>query len=272
METRPSDLFGALMRQPSLFVSHGSPMLALDAGAYGKALRHFAEALPERPKTILAISAHWQAQLPLRITTAEKPGIIHDFSGFPAELYAVDYAAQGDPATALLASGLLRAAHFEVIAEPQRGFDHGVWSVLRHLFPDADIPVVQVTLPRVEPERLAALGATLAPLRKEGVLILGTGGLVHNLRRARWDAAAASIEPWALEAEAWFMERIESRRKDELFHHQELLPLSLAAAPSTEHLDPLFVALGASDEKDSLVPVFEGFQLGNLSLRSFAWI
>lgn len=272
MVIRLLDLFGALMRQPFLFVSHGSPMLALDEGAYGKALRHFADALPERPKAILAVSAHWQAQLPLRITTAEKPGILHDFSGFPVELYTLDYAAQGDPKTALRASGLLRAALFEVVGEPHQGFDHGVWSVLSHAFPEADIPVVQVTLPAVEPQRLAALGQALAPLREEGVLILGTGGLVHNLRRARWGAAAGSIEPRALEAEAWFMERIEGRRKEELFHHQTLLPLSLDAAPSTEHLDPLFVALGASDEKDSFVSVFEGFQMGNLSLRSFAWV
>lgn len=260
------------MRQPSLFVSHGSPLLALDGGAYGVGLRRFADGLPERPKAILAVSAHWYAHLPLRITTAEKPGIIHDFSGFPADLFALDYPALGAPKLAEKTSTLLSNAGFKVVADSQRGFDHGVWSVLGHAFPDADIPVVQVTLPMVEPARLAELGQTLAPLRNEGVLILGTGGLIHNLRRMRWDSAGDSIEPWALEAEAWFMERIEGRCSNELFRHRELLPLSFEAAPTTEHLDPLFVALGASDERDSLTSVFEGFQMGNLSLRSFAWM
>jgi len=260
------------MRQPALFVSHGSPMLALDGGAYGSALHRFADGLSERPRGILAISAHWQANLPLRVTTAEKPGIIHDFRGFPVELYALDYPATGDPKLAEQTSALLSAAGFESVPDSRRGFDHGVWSVLRHAFPAADIPVVQVTLPMVEPARLGELGKALAPLRNEGVLILGTGGLVHNLRRVRWDSAGDSIEPWALEAEAWFMERVEGRRSDELFHHRELLPFSVEAAPSTEHLDPLFVAFGASDEQDSLMTVFEGFQMGNLSLRSFAWM
>ncbi len=260
------------MRQPSLFVSHGSPILALHGGAYGLGLRRFADGLAERPKAILAVSAHWQTDLPLRITTAENPGIIHDFGGFPAELYALDYPAPGDSKLAERTSLLLRTAHFEVVADPQRGLDHGVWSVLRHAFPDADIPVVQVTLPRIEPMQLAELGRALAQLRNEGVLILGTGGLIHNLRRVRWDSAGGSIEPWALEAEAWFMQRIEDRRSQELFRHRELLPLSFEAAPTTEHLDPLFVALGASDEQDSLTTVFEGFQMGNLSLCSFAWV
>jgi 4,5-DOPA dioxygenase extradiol len=247
-------------------------MLALDGGAYGLGLRRFTDGLPERPKGILAVSAHWQAQLPLRITTSEQPDIIHDFGGFPAELYMLDYPAPGDPELVKKASRLLGATGFKPVSDPQRGFDHGVWSVLRHAFPAADVPVVQVTLPLTEPTRLAELGKALAPLRDEGVLILGTGGLIHNLQRVRWDTADDSIEPWALEAEAWFMERIEGRRSDELFRHRELLPFSHAAAPTTEHLDPLFVALGASDERDVLTTVFEGFQMGNLSLRSFAWM
>lgn len=247
-------------------------MLALDGGAYGVALRRFADGLTDRPKAILAVSAHWQDNLPLRITTAAKPGIIHDFGGFPAELYALDYPAPGDPELAGKTALLLRAANFEVVADSRRGFDHGVWSVLRHAFPDADIPVVQVTLPMTEPARLAELGQALAPLRCDGVLILGTGGLIHNLRQVRWDNTGDSIEPWAQETEAWFMERIEGRRSEELFRYQELLPLSVEAAPTTEHIDPLFVAFGASDEQDSLKSVFEGFQMGNLSLRSFAWM
>lgn len=247
-------------------------MLALAGGTYGVALRRFANGLPERPAAILAVSAHWQAHLPLRITTAPRPGIIHDFGGFPAELYALDYPAHGDPNLAERASLLMRGASFDPIADAHRGFDHGVWSVLRHAFPDADIPVVQVTLPVIEPARLAELGRALAPLRDQGVLILGTGGLIHNLGRVRWDALDDVIEPWALEAEAWFMERIEPGRNDELFRHRELLPLSREAAPTTEHLDPLFVALGAADETDQIRSVFEGFQMGNLSLRSFAWM
>ncbi len=247
-------------------------MLALDEGVFSSRLRRFAEELPERPKAILAVSAHWQSKLPVRITTALRPGILHDFSGFPIELYATDYAAPGDPCLAGKIAALLEPAGFNSAADAQRGFDHGVWSVLRHAFPAADIPVVQITLTSIEPARLAELGRVLAPLRNEGTLILGSGGLVHNLRRVRWNPADDSTEPWALEAEAWFMKRIKERRGGDLFRHRELLPLSFEAAPTTEHLDPLFVALGASDERDTLTDVFEGFQMGNLSLRSFAWM
>ena len=137
--------------------------------------------------------------------------------------------------------------------------------------PFPDVPVVQVTLPVLEPSHLGELGRALAPLRDDGILLLGTGGLIHNLRRVSWDARDGDIESWALEAEAWFMERLEADRREELFRHRDLLPLSAQAAPTTEHLDPLFVALGAAHPEDQMTTVFRGFQMGNLSLRSLAW-
>ncbi len=246
-------------------------MLALDRGPYSAAMHAFAKGLPARPKAILAVSAHWQAHLPLGITTGESPGIIHDFGGFPEALYRLDYPASGDPSLAGEVADLLARADFTPVADPHRGFDHGIWTVLRHAFPNADIPVVQVTLPRVDPARLAALGQALAPLRDRNVLVFGSGGLVHNLRRVDWDAEDGAVDPWALEAEAWFMERLEGGRREELFRHRELLALSSLAAPTTEHLDPLFVALGAAAPGEALTTVFEGFQLGSLSLRSLAW-
>lgn len=256
--------------QPMLFVSHGSPMLALDRKhPYAQALESFARALPERPKAVLAVSAHWQSAEP-RVSSRARPGILHDFQGFPEALYELDYPALGDPELAARAAGLLRAADLEATEDPGRPLDHGVWAVLRHLFPAADLPVVQVSLPRWEPRRLLALGAALGPLRREGVLLLASGGLVHNLGAVDFGAPDGAADPWALEAEAWIMERLAQGRREDLLEHRERWPRSRRAAPTNEHLDPLFVALGAAVDAAPRT-VFEGWQLANMSLRTLAW-
>jgi 4,5-DOPA dioxygenase extradiol len=142
--------------------------------------------------------------------------------------------------------------------------------VLRHLFPAADVPVVQVALPAWEPRRLRALGEALAPLRGEGILLLASGGLVHNLRAVDWAAPEGAAEPWALEAEAWFLDRLFSGEEASLLDHRDHWPGSRLAAPTTEHLDPLFVALGASGGEAPRT-VFQGWQLATMSLRALAW-
>lgn len=255
--------------QPVLFVSHGSPMLALDGGhPYAQALKAFARALPERPKAIVAVSAHWQSATP-RVSARPAPGILHDFQGFPQALYALDYPAPGSPELAGRVAGVLGSAGMDAALDPLRPLDHGVWAVLRHLFPEADLPVVQVSLPRWEPRRLLDLGEALAGLRREGALLLASGGLVHNLGTADFTAPDGAADPWAEAAEAWFMDRLSDGRLEDLVEHRARWPQSRLAAPTTEHLDPVFVALGAGGRA---VPrtVYAGWQLANMSLRTFA--
>ena len=253
--------------QPVLFVSHGSPMLALDPPdhPYAHALGSFARAQPERPRAVVTVSAHWQTRTP-QVTASPRPGVMYDFSGFPPALSAVTYPAPGDPGLAAAIARSLGAA-----PDSARPLDHGAWAVLRHLFPDADVPVLQVSLPDRDPAGLVELGQALAPLRDEGVLILASGGLVHNLRTVDWSAPDEVVAPWAKEAEAWFLERLFSGRTGELLAHRDLWPESRRAAATTEHLDTVFAAMGAARPQEAPRTVFDGWQLGTMSLRCLAW-
>ena len=257
---------------PVLFVSHGSPMLALATPAhpYVRSLQAMAAGLAEVPTAILVVSAHWQGSGPA-ITARREPRIIHDFSGFPPALFALDYPAAGDPALAERIAALLSARGLQPRLDPARGLDHGAWAVLRHLFPGAQLPVLQVSLPDLDPAGLVALGETLRPLRDQGVLILGSGGLVHNLRAVDFDAPDQRVDAWAQEAETWFMERLQQGDRPALLAHRRQWPGSAMAAPSSEHLDPLFVALGAAQPGEAARTTFQGWQMGNLSLRCLAW-
>ena len=191
---------------------------------------------------------------------------MYDFSGFPPELSAVTYPAPGDPALAAEVARRLDAA-----PNPARPLDHGAWAVLRHLFPDADVPVLQVSLPDRDPAGLMDLGRALAPFREEGVLILASGGLVHNLRTVDWSAPDGVAEPWALEAETWFLDRLFDGRTEELLAHRAGWPQTRLAAATTEHLDPVFTAMGAARPGAAPRTVFDGWQLATMSLRILAW-
>jgi len=258
--------------QPVLFVSHGSPMLALEPPThpYARALRSFALGLPEKPAGILVVSAHWQTRDP-RAMTSPRPGVLYDFGGFPARLSTLDYPSPGDPALAERALRLMATLSLAAEGDPGRPLDHGAWAVLRHLFPEADVPVVQVSLPRWSPTGLVALGEALAPLREEGILVLASGGLVHNLGTADFSAPDDRVDPWALGAEKWFVDRIQDGHREDLLDHRALWPQSRLAAPTTEHLDPVFVALGAAGTGAEVRTVHDGWQLANMSLRCLAW-
>ncbi|MFN8010774.1 MAG: class III extradiol ring-cleavage dioxygenase [Holophagaceae bacterium] len=260
------------MRAPVLFVSHGSPMLALATEhPYGRALKAFADGLPERPKAVVAVSAHWQTRGGVQATMQARPETIHDFGGFPRELYEVQYPCPGDPALASKALDLAAAAGFTAAPEAVRGLDHGTWAVTRHLYPEADVPIAQVSLPELPPADLFRLGVALRPLRDEGVLILGSGGLVHNFRTMDWNAEFAEPDAWAVADEAWIMDRVQARRFDELLAYRETWPEARRVAPTTDHFDPLFVALGASEAGETPKDMFVGMQFRNMSLRSFAF-
>jgi len=256
------------MHAPVAFISHGSPDLTLaDQHPWARALGLFGQDLKAR--AILVVSAHWWTP-DLRVTAASQPGVIHDFSGFQEALYALDYPAPGDPVLAAEVAKILAAKGFQAVLDPDRPLDHGAWAVLRHLRPKADLPVLQLSLPRWTPLRLLELGRALEPLRDQGVAILASGGIVHNLGRLAWNEPTGHPEPWAAEAEAWVLEGIQKRDFENLAAHRERWPQSRAAAPSTDHLDPLFVALGASGG-GAYQELHRGFQLGSISLAGLVW-
>ena len=232
---------------PTVFVSHGSPMHALEAGATGKAWAALGERLP-RPRALLICSAHWEAESPA-LTGSALPETIHDFTGFPPPLYEIRYPAPGDPALAARAQSLLRAAGLEAAVDPERGLDHGAWSPLLYAYPRADIPVVQVSVQtRLGPRHHLALGAALAPLAGEGVLVIGSGHLTHNLRELRSlrDTGVGRAVPYVGEFQDWVRERIEAHDFEQLADYRRLSAAGARAHPSEEHFLPLFAALGAA--------------------------
>jgi len=253
------------MTLPSLFVAHGSPMLALDGEAWGEAMSALGRSWPA-PRAILVCSAHWEAPGTFRLSSADVPGVMHDFGGFPEVLYTLDYPAPGSPRLATEAASLLRQAGLEAELDAERSLDHGAWVPLRYLYPAATIPVVQLSLPRPRtPGLLMAAGRALAPLRDEGVMILGSGGIVHNLRRLDWSGASGP-QPWAQSFEQWVRERLAIEDEAALMDWHSALGAA-ESVPTSEHLDPLFVALGAAAGPPKVV--FDGWQLGSLSLASY---
>ncbi len=243
-------------RLPALFVSHGAPTTALQTeGSFARALRAFAERTP-RPRAIAMVSAHWETREP-RVTGSAAPPLIYDFGGFADELYAVRYPCPGAPDLARRIAALVPGSQLD----PRRGLDHGAWTPLRLMYPDADVPVVQISLagdPR-------ALGRALAPLRDEGVLLIGSGGAVHNLRRVDLSAEDAPVQPWAREFDQWLSKSVASFTVD-----LSKAPGAELAAPTPEHFDPLLVVLATAQPGERAITVYEGFQYGTLSMRSFS--
>ncbi len=259
------------MTLPALFVSHGAPTLALETeGDYARALRAFCAALPA-PRALVVFSGHFQEPEPIRITSGARPPLLYDFGGFPEEMYRIRYDAPGDPELAARIRSRLAEAGFEAALDPKRPWDHGAWVPLRLAFPDARVPVVEVSIPAgASPETIVKIGSALAPLRDEDVLLIGSGGIVHNLRRVRLGSTGAGVEPWAEEFDRWVGERLETMEIPALLSYARVAPHAALAVPTSEHFDPLFVVLGSRRESDRVVPVYEGFQYGTLSLRSFA--
>ncbi len=258
------------MTIPALFVSHGSPMVAVELDPYTDALTAFGQRYPE-PKGIVVISAHWETQGPVRVTTGADYKTIHDFGGFPEELYRLHYPAAGDPALAEKILALLTAGEIPCEADPRRGLDHGVWVPLRYLYPQANIPVVCVSLPVPrKPEAMLRVGEILRPLRGEGVMILGSGGLVHNLSRVNFGEKYAPVDVWAKRFDQWIGEQIAAKNIEGIRHYETEGPTPRIAVPTTEHFDPVFPVLGARLPGDRVNTFFEGFHHGNLSMRCFA--
>ncbi|WP_338490196.1 class III extradiol ring-cleavage dioxygenase [Pseudomonas trivialis] len=247
---------------PSLFISHGSPMLALQPGASGPALQRLAAELP-RPEAIVVVSAHWESA-GLLVSGSPAPQTWHDFGGFPRELFAVQYPAPGHPQLASAIVELLQADGLEAQIDERRPFDHGTWVPLSLMYPAADIPVVQISLPsRMGPALQTRVGHALASLREQGVLLIGSGSITHNLGELDWRAGPDSIEPWAREFRDWMVDTLAADDEAILHDYRRLAPHALRSHPSDEHLLPLYFARGAGGPFSI---EHQGFTLGALGM------
>jgi len=251
-----------MTRMPVLFAGHGSPMNAIEDNAWSRGHAALAGLVP-RPRAILAISAHWESDGTFT-TLDDLPATIHDFGGFPAELYAMRYPAPGEAVLARRAAKLAGGS-----AADGRGLDHGTWSVLHRMYPAADVPVVQLSLDvRLDAEGRVAAGRALAPLRNEGVLILASGNLTHDLRDAfsRMGRGDATTPDWAARFDAETGRALEARDEPWLVKALDT-PDGRRAHPTAEHWLPILYAFGASDARDAASFPVTGFDLGSLSMR-----
>lgn len=257
-----ADAPDAGVKMPVLFVGHGSPMNAIEDNEFSRAWAQAAKALPT-PKAILCISAHWETN-GTQVTAMARPRIIHDFHGFPGALFQKQYPAPGSPDLARLAQTI---AHPNAIGlDLEWGLDHGAWSVLCHMFPQADIPVVELSLDRTKaPIWHYELGRDLARLRQKGVLIVGSGNVVHNLREIVWQDTALD---WAIEFDARVAQAIQSRHHEALVHYESFGQAANLAIPTNEHYLPLLYVLAMQEDGEEVQFFAEKVTLGSISMRS----
>jgi 4,5-DOPA dioxygenase extradiol len=253
------------MTQPSVFVSHGSPMHALQPGPAGEAWAALGRRAG-RPRAILIASAHWETAQPM-LTGAGRPETIHDFYNFPEPLYRLRYPAPGAPDVAQRARELLLADDFEAGIDASRGLDHGAWSPLLYMYPDADVPVVQLSVqPHLGPAHHFRMGQALRALRDENVLVIGSGHLTHNLRD--WARGQGAPAPYAREFQDWVKQRIDARNFEDLINYRSLSAQGVRAHPTDEHFLPLFVALGAAGESRP-ERVYDAIDSGVLAMDAY---
>jgi 4,5-DOPA dioxygenase extradiol len=249
--------------QPALFVGHGNPLNAIEDNPFSAGWERVGQELP-RPKAILCVSAHWETR-GTHLTAMERPPTIHDFGNFPRALFEVEYPAPGSPALAQLVQASVAAPHAPGLTQ-EWGLDHGAWSVLCRMFPQADIPVVQLSLDTDAPATFHyALGQELAGLRRRGILIVASGNIVHNLRRAIWDDVAAD---WALAFDTLAAEHIAAGDHASLVAYESLGPEARLSIPTAEHYLPLLYALGARHPGEAATFFNTGVTLNAISMRS----
>ncbi|KIL36796.1 MFS transporter [Cohnella kolymensis] len=251
---------------PVLFVAHGAPTLVIEKTDYTAFFTTLPEQLPA-PKAIVIWSAHWESDVQLA-GASERFSTIYDFHGFPPEMYTLKYPAPGNEDIARNIVSRLNDVGIEARLDERHGLDHGAWCPLKLMWPDADVPIVPLSvIPNLPPENQYEIGRLLSSLREEGVLIIASGGIVHNLRKIAWDA----VQPvdWAQAFDAWIAERLENWNVDAIFRYRELAPQADNAVPrgGAEHFVPLIYAMGAADEGRRAKRLFQDYQLGSLSLN-----
>ncbi|SNS48222.1 4,5-DOPA dioxygenase extradiol [Tropicimonas sediminicola] len=260
------DRLHASDRLPVVFLGHGNPMNAIEDTAYSRSWSDLGRTLP-RPQAILVVSAHWMTKGTTLVDVSAMPRIIHDFYGFPQELYAQQYPAPGNPELARDVVALLSSHHAQ--EDDSWGLDHGAWTVLKFLYPGADVPVFQLSIDMSQDlDWHLQIGRTLSELRDRGVLILGSGNIVHNLRAL---SQTGTTPDFALEFDSLFAERLTERNLGALADRKGLGSLLHQAHPSVDHYLPALTIAGASDERDELTFMNDSFDLGSVSMRSFVF-
>jgi len=250
---------------PAIFVGHGNPMNALATNAYTKSWAAMGKAIP-RPKAILCISAHWYGP-GTAVTAMAVPRTIHDFGGFPPELYRFEYAASGNPPLARRVQALLSSVRVDL--DQGWGLDHGAWSVLAHMFPEADVPVLQLRIDETQPGPFhLGLGQQLSPLREEGILVLGSGNLVHNLHTYAWGRHAVEPYEWAVRFETEARDLIVRGRHEVLANYEAMGQEAMLSVPTPDHFLPLLYVLGLRRTGDSVSFPVEGVDGGSVSMLS----
>jgi 4,5-DOPA dioxygenase extradiol len=256
-------------RMPSLFVSHGSPTFAVDPGKAGPLLTQLGRQLG-KPEAVLVLSPHWITR-GLRVATTDAPETIHDFGGFPEELYRIQYPAPGHTAIAMRALELLNADGWQAAPDNERGLDHGAWVPVRHLYPEADVPVFQVSMPHtLDGAGAVKLGRALAPLAAEGVLIVGSGSITHNLRDVQWTAGEGDAGPtYASEFVDWARSAVTNHDENALANYIDSAPHARRAHPTPDHYLPLPFAFGAADSGAPVRVIDGGMTFGVLAMDAY---
>lgn len=253
---------------PSVFISHGAPTYALEPGLAGAQLHALGERLG-KPRGIVIVSPHWMTR-GVEISANAHPETIHDFGGFSPDLYRLQYEAPGSPELAARAAQLFEHQGTPVSLDPSQGLDHGAWVPLMHMYPDASVPVVQVSLPHgYSAAQVYAMGQTLAPLGKEGILVIGSGSLTHNLREFR--VGEDRVASYALEFTHWIRDAVQQGDNERLLKALELAPHGQRAHPTPEHFLPLLIALGAANDAGPITVLDGGIRYGVLAMESYVF-
>lgn len=251
-------------KMPVLFLGHGNPMNAISDNQFTQSLNQLGKSLPQ-PKAILVISAHWETN-GTWLTGMEKPRTIHDFGNFPKELFEVQYPAPGAPELVQEISSFVKDPMLHIDSN-KWGLDHGTWSVLKHIFPNAQIPVFQMSLDRGQGMKYHyQLAEKIKYLREQGVMIIGSGNIVHNLRLVNWDKNAKAYD-WANEFDIWVKDHIDNRDFQPLINNPQDSQIGKLSIPTLEHYLPLLYTLGASDKTDKLTYDYEGIDMSSMSMR-----
>lgn len=247
---------------PSLFLAHGSPMLAIQETDYTRFLSDLAQQL--KPKAIVIFTAHWESEV---LTISSKDDVyetIYDFGGFPEKLYKVVYPAKGSVAMAAMLANKFEEQGISVKKDTVRGLDHGSWTLLHRMYPQADIPVIQVSInPFLSPEEQFRIGRAVKGLGEENILVIGSGVTVHNLRIVKW--GQKETEPWAVEFDDWLLDKLKDNDLNSLFNYESLAPHARQAVPRAEHFVPLFIALGSGGDPSEAKVIHRSYEMGNLS-------
>jgi 4,5-DOPA dioxygenase extradiol len=251
---------------PSFFIAHGAPLLAIEDNEYTQFLNELGKTL-QRPKAIILFSAHWESGVQ-KVSKVDEYSTIYDFGGFPESLYQIQYPAKGSKEISKEIEELFTKNGVQFEVDTNRGLDHGAWVVLRMLYPEADIPVISMSVnQRLTPEEQYKIGKSLSMLREKNIVIIGSGGTVHNLRALKFNSDNGPVDNWAFEFDEWLAQYLKTWDVESLFNYYSLAPTVQYAVPpyGKEHFVPLFYAMGAADDQKSATLLHRSYRYGNLS-------